>query len=140
MDDVNDYVGIPWQLGGFTKQGADCWGLTLMVCKNCYGVKIPLYLGSCAEGDALAEIISTESSGTSWQQIAPPQPGDVCIMKSKDSGRPEHIGVYVGSKSVIHSLGKNKQGVSMITRTKALEKLFQPLEFYRYVGDHNYPA
>jgi len=140
MDDVNEYVGIPWGLGGFTKQQADCWGLTLMVCKNCYGVRIPLYLGSCAEGDMLAEIINTESSGTSWQRIQSPQPGDVCIMKAKKSGRPEHIGVYVGSKSVIHSFGKDRKGVSIITRTKALEKLFKPLEFYRYVGNNNHPT
>lgn len=140
MDDVNDYVGIPWQLGGFTKSGADCWGLCLMVCQQCFGVKIPIYLGSCAEGDHLAEIINTESSGSSWQRIDSPQPGDVCIMRVPVSNRPEHIGVYVGGKSVIHSLGKDKKGASTITRTKALEKIFKPLEYFRYVGNNNHPA
>lgn len=137
MENPNDYVGIPWQLGGYTKSAADCWGLTVMVCKYCYGVNIKIYLGSQASGDDLAGIIVTEIGSDSWQLVESPRPGDVCIMRNETEN---HIGVYVGSNAVIHSFGKDQKGASAITRTRALERVFNPLEYYRYVGNNSHAA
>lgn len=136
MADINDYVGIPWILGGREKSGADCWGLAVMVLGDVFGVIINRFDGDKSSGDDLVRIIESETSGPDWVLTESPSDGDVCIMKTLGNGRPEHIGVYVGGM-IIHALGINQQGSSAIHRPKALAKIFKKLEYYTFVGNDN---
>lgn len=38
---VNDYVGIPYDLDGRTREGLDCWGLVRMVMQERYDIWMP---------------------------------------------------------------------------------------------------
>ena len=57
MDNPVNYIGIPWILGGCSKAGADCWGLTVMILENCYNIKVNRFIGAQDSGDDLAKII-----------------------------------------------------------------------------------
>lgn len=137
MDSPANYIGIPWILGGHSQDGADCWGLTTLILKNCYGVNVDRFIGAKDSGDELAEIINSESRSSIWNGVASPKNGDVCIMRAGEKNRPEHIGVYVDGL-IIHALGKNQKGSSTANKPKALLKIFNSLEYYRFVGNNNH--
>ena len=42
MIDYNDFIGIPWIVGGSSHAGADCWGLVKMVYAEKFKVEINL--------------------------------------------------------------------------------------------------
>lgn len=134
--DINELVGIPWVKGGYTIEGADCWGLVLIACSR-LRIPINIYKGSKASGVELSDIIIKESLSDRWEQIKKPEPISICTMTS-NSGKPEHIGLCFDGKNVLHSLGSNGVGSSIITSIKALDRFYHKLEFYKYVGNHNH--
>lgn len=134
--DINDLVGIPWIKGGHSIDGADCWGIVLIACSR-LGIPIDIYKGSKACGDELSNIITKESLSDRWEKIEIPEPLSICTMTS-DSGKPEHIGFCFDGKNILHSLGSNGIGSSIITSVKALERFYHKLEFHRYVGNNNH--
>ena len=70
-------------------------------------------------------------SSLKWSQVDVPLVGDVTMMISRTTGRPEHVGIYTNHNQILHSLTREK-GQSEIHPMKLLNKLFKRLEFYRY--------
>lgn len=135
---ANDYVGIPWVRGGGDISGADCWGLTVLVIREVYGIDIEQYGGSKASGEELTGIIESELSKDYWQPPSLIKPGDMCMMYSRKSGFPSHMGVFIGDGMVIHSPEPSKPdgvSISQIHPIRVLNRAYLKLEFYRY--DHS---
>ena len=128
----NDYTGIPWVKGGYDVSGADCWGLTILVLRDVYGVVIPEYNGSEASGNELTDIIDGETGSDRWCRVDTPVPGDVCVMISRSTGKACHMGVFVGHGSVLHSPDEGGKMVSSIHPVRILNRAFCRLEYYRY--------
>lgn len=136
MAELSDYIGIPWQLGGHTRASADCWGLCLLVLKDCYGINLNRFVGATYTGDELAEIVNSETSSRDWRLVKMPESGDLCVMSTGENCRAEHIGIYAYG-NILHALGKNGQGVSSVNKPRALNKMFKKMEYYRFVGNDN---
>ena len=39
-----DYLGLPWALGGRDRNGIDCWGLVRLVHKELLGIELPSWI------------------------------------------------------------------------------------------------
>ena len=128
----NDFTGVPWVRGGHTVAGADCWGLTIMVLREVYGINVREYNGSQATGEELTEIINNEINSSRWDRIDIPSPGDVCVMVSRITGKSGHMGVFVGHGSVLHSPDEGGKMISSIHPVRVLNRAFCRLEYYRY--------
>ncbi|MCK5614626.1 C40 family peptidase [Candidatus Pacearchaeota archaeon] len=137
MRDINEYVGIPWVKGGDSiRDGADCWGLVLLVLNDIFAIQLSSYRGSKAAGDELAYIINREAGSQEWPLNTSPKAADVVVMQSHGSAIPDHVGVYLGvGKGVIHSPGSESIGSSSrISSLRAVRKQYRYVDFYTYAG------
>jgi len=130
---LGDFVGIPYKKGGDSRAGADCWGVVLMALEGVHGIKVDEQRGCTAEGAELAHVIAETASGANWQRVDEPEDGDVVVMVSRHSMRPEHVGLYGGGK-VLHSMRPRPDCASAIHPLKFLKRYFHRLEFYRYAA------
>lgn len=138
MMDYNDYVGIPWVCGQATKKGADCWGIVAMVLHDALGVILGHYalpdIDSCRGAiRTFKKEVPVELASGKWSQIDSPKELDVVLMYSKESGRPDHVGVYIGGGMILHSMTR-ETGISEVHHFRIVAPLFKRLEYYRHVG------
>ena len=49
MVDMNRYIGIPYEKGGISFKGADCFGLLRLFYEEEYGIRLPFF----EDGDAI---------------------------------------------------------------------------------------
>jgi cell wall-associated NlpC family hydrolase len=124
--DFEGYVGIPWQDGGRTRAGADCWGLFRLVYAELLGIPLPSYDG--AYGSALDKIIIKrliEGRPDYWVRVADPVPGDGALI---NMGSRPHIGVVVGAGRMLHT----ERFGAVIESYDGLRFSTQLEGFYRY--------
>lgn len=135
MIDYNNYIGIPWVCGKSTLEGADCWGLVSMIYLDLFNIRLAHFNVDeiDSESKTTCKIEQVRDNSLSWEKTATPTEGDVVMMISRKTFRPEHIGVYVGAGKILHSLTR-ETGQSEIHTVKLMSKLFKRLEYYRYVG------
>ncbi|RTE67785.1 glycoside hydrolase [Amphritea opalescens] len=92
------WQGVPYRLGGTTKQGVDCSSFTQQAFQQQFGVQLPRTTADqAAEGMRVA--------GRSLQ------PGDLLFYRPGAKGR--HVGIYVGRGEFLHA--STSRGV-MISR------------------------
>lgn len=97
IDEAYSMLGTPYKYGGNSKDGIDCSGLTCMVFDRATGIKLPRNSGE--QADYTRRIKRSEL-----------QPGDLVFFVSRKGGsRINHVAIYVGDNSVIHST--TSQGV-----------------------------
>lgn len=135
MIDYNDYVGIPWKCGKADLDGADCWGIVCMIYLDLFGVRLSHFDPSDIDntGKTSDMVESVRDKSKDWQKVTRPIDGDVVVMISRKTFRPEHVGVFIDGGFVLHSLVRD-HGASEIHSTKHLNRLFKRLDFYRYVA------
>lgn len=81
-DWLNQYVGIPYEVGG-RGPALDCWGLCCLVYQNELGIVLPDLL---TDENVLSAIN---------MELILPGPADYCLIKTARGGRiPDHYGVY----------------------------------------------
>ena len=84
---INDYVGIPYEVGGRNSGAIDCYGLVCKVYYEMLGVELPDWV--------LDDEIDFGGGRGSWISID--QPVDFCILLSaRLGGVPDHFALYVG--------------------------------------------
>ena len=82
-------------------------------------------------GKTMDKIEEVRDSSKKWSITAEPEEGDVAMMITRTSGRPEHVGLYIGNNEILHSLTR-ENGQSEIHNIKLINKLFKRIEFYKY--------
>jgi len=99
---MTEYVGIPYKIGGRTKEGADCYGLVRLILNEKFGKKLPL-LSEIQEGTETgnAEAICAGRPLIPARPVEMPEDGDIVAMNIR--GRLAHLGVYWNGW-VIHTL------------------------------------
>lgn len=99
---VKEYIGIPFQPGGRTRSGCDCWGLTRLVLAERFGVQLPSFAEEYTDPhdwQVVSQLISTHIP--TWCPIAgTPQEGDVALFRILNE--PAHVGVIVAPGFMLH--------------------------------------
>lgn len=135
MIDYNDYIGIPWVCGKSSLTGADCWGLVSMIYLDMFNIRLAHFdINEIDDPNKTTnKIEQVRDSSGDWERTSTPTEGDVVMMISRKTFRPEHVGVYIGKGKILHSMTR-ETGQSEIHPVKLMAKLFKRLEYYRYVG------
>jgi len=94
---IDQYVGLPFAEDGRGPDRYDCWGLVKRVLEKEFGLAgLPNYLGVESVGDAIA----LAKSSRTWRASSSPRRGAVVVMLT--DGVPEHVGVMVDDRNVLH--------------------------------------
>ena len=110
----DDFIGIPFQDGGRTKAGCDCWGLVRLVYSS-LGVEVPDYKISCFASSEVSDAV--EENRYKWHRIL--KPVTPCLVTLKLAmalpGFVTHLGVYVGYGKFLHTMKKRNSAIEKIT-------------------------
>lgn len=95
---VNDYIGVPYKVGGRSMFGADCYGLTMLF----YAQELQILLPDFLDDDM--EYCAWLKSNTYWEGLANnvtyevvDKPVDFCLVRTvRNDSTADHIGVYLG--------------------------------------------
>lgn len=128
---VEEYVGLPYAVGGRTRSGVDCFGLCLLVWRERFGLDVPLYGGVSWDEANSAEVgafIGGEAQA-GWDRIEPGEagPGDAVLMRMR--GHPIHVGVIVADGFMLHC---HDRGDASVEDFRTLQWSRRILGFYRY--------
>ncbi|MBQ6905189.1 MAG: C40 family peptidase [Spirochaetia bacterium] len=102
---VKDYIGIPFVSGGRDPNiGLDCYGLFRHVLNHIFGKNLPMLSGGYEDAcnpDEAGRIYDKNKPLIAGSRIAQPEYG--CGVVLKYSGRPTHVGIYVGGGYILHT-------------------------------------
>lgn len=105
---INDWIGIPFQSGGRSKNGLDCYGLVCAIYQEKLGLTLPDW---CTDAE-----IDWEGDETALTTIDTPV--DFCLVRTPRAGSmPDHWGVFLGGG--VLSVGAS--GCQFVMRDKYLE-------------------
>lgn len=98
----NNYISVPFEEHGRSRQGCDCWGLARLIYKEQLGIDLPELLDYKNTKDSrnIAELYEIEHQ--EWQEIplGQEQPFDILVFRML--GLPTHIAVVVDKGLMIH--------------------------------------
>ena len=119
---VHRAVGIPWVRWGSSWDGADCYGLIVLYCREVLGIE----LGDVPQTD----IASGFAEASGWVACGP-EDGAVGWMAWRD-GAPSHCGIVLPGGSMLHSQGIEGHGGSVrVTRLAILRRLYSDITYHR---------
>ena len=102
MINVGDYIGIPYQDKGRSRQGLDCYGLLQLWMSEQRGVELPDYLEvytSASDRDSVAGAIEEHKVG--WTPVQNPKFGDALLFRIL--GQPMHVGIMLEGDDFLHA-------------------------------------
>lgn len=100
----DDFVGLPYQDNGRSREGCDCWGLVRLVYAEHANITLPCYsdLYRTAEDDAAnAALIAGHLD--EWQEVAENEVRPLDCLLMKVGGKECHIGIVVKPGYVLHT-------------------------------------
>lgn len=121
---MEQYIGIPYVVGGRTMAGLDCYGLVWLAEKELFGVSLPSFVYG-AEDDSV-RLFSDNRPMIKAQEVHKPKDGDIVLLFIH--GVPQHIGLCIGG-GVLHSTKRN--GVVWEKLESPFMHRFNKKEFYR---------
>lgn len=84
---VNNYIGIPYEVGGRAVYGVDCFGLVKMVYQDILQTTLPDWITD--------DEIDWDVKAGSWDVVD--DPFDFCILHTRRVGAmPDHFGLFIG--------------------------------------------
>jgi probable lipoprotein NlpC len=110
----NNFVGIPFADKGRSIEGADCWGLVVLVLES-FEIIVPSYsdkYASSEERELTASIINHQK--TKWQKIEFPHPGDVVLFKM--GKHLSHAGIFVEGDKFLHMAKDDSSMIDDLTK------------------------
>lgn len=129
---INKYIGIPFEDGGRTMNGADCFGLVKVYYQNEKDIDLEDYAISALDTVKISNQFSHEKKTTKqWEEIKEPEEG--CIILINIRNNPDifcdHIGVYMGNDYFLHAYSKSNSALSHLSKWKSHVR-----GYYRYIG------
>lgn len=123
----DNYVGLPYEKKGRTREGTDCWGLSRMAQGEQFGNQLPTLEGdydNTLKDDHLAEMIAREQEH--WQKVDVPCEGDLVLFHVMGQ---YHVGTVTAPGEFLHI----REG-----QLSTIEKLESPLWKKRFRGFYRY--
>lgn len=101
-DWANDYVGIPYRLGGRDHDGVDCYGLVYLVLRA-RGLDPPEYMLATDAGTPLkrAKAFNAALLLPTWEKLENGEEGDVVVLSP--NRLPTHCGIVLDETYMLHS-------------------------------------
>jgi cell wall-associated NlpC family hydrolase len=118
LDDVADYLLIPFVDRGRSRAGVDCWGLVWLVYREMLGIELPSYRSDYPDVDAhawLAELVRDQKRRF-WQEVYPVQRMDVALFAITGQDgvrRPCHVGLVLDDEAGLFLHAQKRQGVGV---------------------------
>lgn len=135
MSFAHEYGGIPYEDGGRTRAGADCWGLVRLVLLEQFGVPWLAEWGDVFDGQHERIHAAFTASRPEFYQVRDPQAGDVvCVFNAE--GWCAHVGVVIPGDSahvVMHT--RPEAGVSTLSVQRFARFYDHRIEYWRYAYD-----
>ena len=100
------YIGLPWQVGGLTREGIACWGLARLVYAERLGVAVPDYAADVLSIEERAEVAAVFAEGTSeagpWVAVPSGEVREYDILVFRRAGLAQHVGIASGGGRMLH--------------------------------------
>lgn len=133
---TQNYIGLPYSLGGRSRSGLDCWGLVHLFFFEQKGIVLPLLPGLPEAGaKSIVEKINQEAATCAWRDVTweAKEEGDVVAMGRRVAVH--HVGLWTNADGgkIVHCMGKPVTAeTEKILRTKG----FGTFSYYRYGLHH----
>ena len=126
------YVGLPFQDGGRTREGIDCYGLAVEIYRDEFQIELPTYQGaytSAQERDEVAALLASRIPADAWRPVTGvPRVGDAVVFRVLN--QPWHVGVMVSSTEFLHV--EQSQGSACIERLDSFRWIRRRHAVYRH--------
>jgi cell wall-associated NlpC family hydrolase len=102
---TEQYIGIPYVIGGESLEGADCYGICKMYSKNELNKLLPTYMYSELDNEAVAKLAIDSAKhglGDKWLKVETPRHGDIVTFRIM--GYEIHCGIMLNDSEFLHSL------------------------------------
>jgi cell wall-associated NlpC family hydrolase len=131
---INDYVGVPYLVGGRDRAGWDCWGLVCAVWREQRGVELPDWRPSGVDtlADQVRAITDALADARDSERAAPieaPEPWAFAIVARHRM--PHHLGVVLGA-GVLH-VG-SKTGGTVYDPMTRFRMVYPAVTWWRWNG------
>ena len=131
---INKIIGVPWVNRASSFDACDCWGLVLLYYKHVMSIDLPPVEGYLEKID-IGECWYGESLKSHWQKVSNIDEHGLVFTCYSVSGRPQHVGVYIGNGLVIHADGHIKDGGSVrVNKLTAISRLYGNYTMHKYIG------
>jgi cell wall-associated NlpC family hydrolase len=97
------YVGLPYKDHGRDRSGVDCWGLVVMVYRECVGIELPSLAEDYVSPDEraeIAELVEHKQQVGPWYEVAEPQEWDVAFFRRGKYA--SHVGIVLRPGLMLH--------------------------------------
>jgi cell wall-associated NlpC family hydrolase len=100
-EEVDEWFGTPYRMGGNDKNGVDCSAFVLAIYQDLFGVQIPR---------------TTSTQVTIGEQVSPEelQPGDLVFFRPS---RSQHVGIYLRDGEFAHASASEGVTISRLDET-----------------------
>lgn len=99
----DDYIGIPFQAGGKTREGCDCWRLLCLIYKEQLNIDLPDYADVTME-DNLSSLLKItklmKQDKDQWQKVDVPNMYDMVLLRT--GNMLYHAGMIIDRNKMIH--------------------------------------
>jgi cell wall-associated NlpC family hydrolase len=100
-----DYVGLPWQFAGRSREGVDCWGLLWLVYRDVLGIEVTSYAQEtmdAPEREQIAALLNNDRQVSPWLDVqhGSERPFDMAVFRR--GGIDSHVGVVVEPGRMLH--------------------------------------
>ncbi|WP_336747753.1 C40 family peptidase [Aureimonas altamirensis] len=139
---VGDYIGIPFQDGGRTREGADCWGVLNIFYAEELGIALPSFSDQYTTTEdrvALSNVINGNMDD--WIEVDEPQFADAVLIAL--GGAKTHIGIYIGNNLVLHTDRKSGSFIEPIHSPKLnrrIDSFYRHRNFINDATENNQPT
>lgn len=132
LREFDDYVGIPFEDHGRSRNGLDCWGLVQLIYREKLGIEIPGFddrYASVKDKQTLKALI--EGNMSDWKKVPIEEVMAYDCMLMKGLLTDYHIGVVLSRGMLIHVEGSHNGAV--IENYNSLRLKNRLLGVYRHV-------
>lgn len=97
MNDLTQYIGIPFKFGGRDRNNLDCYGLVMLLYKEIRNTEIPDVISPTYLNE-IQDLVNIEKA--KWE---PCELEEGCVLVFNVMGYGSHVAYYLGEDRMIHT-------------------------------------